>query len=344
MYREAEYRERCRTRGLNAEATDAAVAAVEALESDVIDRDGRPVSISGTEVERHIASLTARGEAGPSTIVALARYFVVAGLDAIAIRLLAYLSPIGVLPAMAERLCMLEGEAVRNRVMAGVAVPAPGSPPEAYPPSTEAFVRALEDELGEARARLVLRWNVHGVPAEAFAEEREHYIAAASIDDWLVGFHQRQVAVLARHASDGTLWYEQKITPRVVDYVRNRPEVLGGARDGDHILVTKIPYDPERYLLTDDPVEKRRLACHCPLAASSISATDAGVPAIWCACSAGYEKFLFDVVFGEETEAEVLESVLAGDGRCRFSIKIPASVAARIPGTKTGGAEPGALL
>jgi hypothetical protein len=331
VHREPEYRERCRVRGLDAAAVDAAVAAVEALEADVKDSDGTPASISLAEVERHIASLTARGEADPSTIVALARYFVVAGVDAIAIRLLAYLSPIGVLPAMAERLCLLKGEAVRDRVMARVAIPALGSPPEAYPPSTAAFANALEEELGEAHARQVLMWNVHGISAEAFAEEREHYLAAASVDEWLAGFHERQVAVLARHAADATIWYEQKITPRVVDYVQRNPEILGGVRDGDRILVTKIPYDPDRYLVTDDPVERRRLACHCPLAASTISATGADVPAIWCACSAGYEKFLFDVVFGEETEAEVIESVLVGDERCRFAVKIPASAAARMP-------------
>lgn len=325
MYKESEYRERCRVRGLDAAATDAAVAAVEALEAVAGGGDGTPASISLADVERHLARLTARGEAGPSTIVALARYFAVAGVDAIAIRLLAYLSPVGVLPAMAERLCAREGEAVRDRVMARLTIPAPGSPPEAYPPSTAAFVRALEAELGEESARRVLMWNVHGVPASAFAEERERYLAAASVDDWLAGFHERQVAVLARHAADGTLWYEQKITPRVVEYVRNNPEILGGVRDGDRILTTKIPYDPDRYLVTDDPVEKRRLACHCPLAAASISAAGAGVPATWCSCSAGFEKFLYDVVFGEETEAEVLESVLAGDGRCRFAIKLPAS-------------------
>ncbi len=328
MLRESEYRERCRARGLDAAAIDAAVAAVDALEAGAPTRGDPPTSIALADVERHVASLTARGEAAPATIVALARYFVVLGNDAIAIRLLAYLSPVGVLPAMAERLAACEGAAARDRAMADVAVPVAGSPPEAYPPATAAFVRALVRELGEARARQVLMWNVHRIPAEAFAEERASFHAAPSLDEWLSAFHERQVAVLSRHAADGTLWYEQKITPRVVEFVRESPEILGGVRDGDRIFVTKIPYDPDRYLLTEDPLEKRRLACHCPLAASSISATGAGVPATWCACSAGFEKFLFDVVFGAETAAEVLESVLAGNERCRFAIRIPASAAA----------------
>ncbi|HRY72473.1 MAG TPA: DUF6144 family protein, partial [Spirochaetia bacterium] len=103
-------------------------------------------------------------------------------------------------------------------------------------------------------------------------------------------------------------------------------EILGGVEEGGAVYATKIPYDPDRFLLSDDPLERRRLACHCPLAASTITPEGAGVPPLWCACSAGYEKFLFDVVFGEETEVEVLESVLAGDARCRFKIMIPESV------------------
>jgi hypothetical protein len=34
---------------------------------------------------------------------------------------------------------------------------------------------------------------------------------------------------------------------------------------------------------------------------------------------------MFDVVFEESTEVEVLESVLAGNSRCRFRVRIPAA-------------------
>ena len=47
------------------------------------------------------------------------------------------------------------------------------------------------------------------------------------------------------------------------------------------------------------------------------------IPVDWCYCSAGYGKVRFDYVFGEETEAEVLESILGGSDRCRFRFKIP---------------------
>lgn len=326
MYKEKEFRERCAARGLDRKSIEEAVASVQALEADARGPDGTLATASLNDVEGYIAGLVARGEAGEDRLLALGRYFTAAGIDAVAIRLLAYLLPIGVLPAMADRLAELEGAAVRDRVMAGFEIPPTGAPPEVYPPATAAFVRALEAELGAEKARRVLCWNVHGIPAAAFAAEREAFLASDSLEDWLAAFHGRKVRELERHAEDGTLWFEQRITPAVVDFVRGNQEILSAVSDGRHLWATKIPYDPDRFLASKDPLEKRRLACHCPLAASTITRTGAGVPAAWCACSAGYEKFLFDTVFGEETEAVVTESVLAGDPRCRFRIRIPDSV------------------
>ncbi|MFH2115430.1 MAG: hypothetical protein ABIJ86_13075 [Spirochaetota bacterium] len=332
MKDEGRYRERCAARGLDEDGIGRALAVLAGMEgllySGGYSLDDTPLA----ELERHIpAILEGSGASAEERIVALARYYALFGPEALAIRLLAYLLPIGVISSMAVRLGDLEGRDTEARVMRGVIEPTPGSAPEAYPEATARFVSALESELGVEKAQRILTWNVHGVPASAFAEERERFLAAPSIHAWLEDYHGRQVQVLQRHADDGTLWFEQRITQRVVDFVRDSPEILGGRLEGDHIYVTKIPYDPDRYLGSSDPLERRRLACHCPLAASSISANGAGVPAIWCNCSAGFEKFMFDVVFGQEVKAKVLESVLAGDGRCRFENTVPASILALKP-------------
>jgi hypothetical protein len=325
---EREFRERCAARGLAGESLEKAVEAVKAFETEASAAGHRLPLLPLDFVEAHVAGLVSRGEASEARLMALARYFAVARLQGLAIRLLAYLSPIDILPAMARRLAALEGEEACSRVMDVVELPPAGSPPEAYPKSTKAFVDALVAELGPERAGIVLRWNVHGIPAAAFAAERESYLGSTSMEAWLAGYHARQVAVLESHAADGSLWFEQRITSRVVDYVRSTPEILGGVREGGMIYLTKIPYDPDRYLQSGDELEKRRLACHCPLAASAIVEGGSLVPSEWCACSAGYEKYLFDVVFGEETECEVLESVLGGADHCRFAVKIPESILA----------------
>ncbi|MDP3177466.1 MAG: hypothetical protein Q8M76_06155 [Spirochaetaceae bacterium] len=327
MRREKDYRERCAARGLDAAGVDSSVAAVEALEDWARCRGAEAEEIPLPLVEGHIADLVAGRAADDSTLLALARYFAVLREEPKAIRILAYLLPIGVMPAMAARLAKMEGEALRDRVMRHVEIPPAGAPPEAYPSSAAAFVSALESELGAEKARRVLQWNVHGIPAAAFAQEREHFLASPSIDEWLDGYHEREVAVLERHAASGALWFEQKITPRVVEFVRSNPEIRGGRRVGKRIFTTKIPYDPERWLGSSDPIEKRRLACHCPFAASTIGAcAGAGGSApgpLWCSCSEGYEKFMYDIIFGVETSCEALETAIAGNELCRFAITIP---------------------
>lgn len=330
MRKEKEYVESLERRGLDEGSVRESLRTIQSMESWM---EGKGFSLNEPkigQIEAWVAERSASGEPAVDFLLPATRYFAAAREEAIAIRLMAYLLPLGILPAMADRLARLEGEAARDRAMSKVVIPAEGSPPEAYPAATARFTEALEAELGAEKARNVLTWNVHGISAESFAEERRRFLELGSVDAWLADYHDRQVGILKRHAQDGTLWFEQKITPAVVDFVEARPEILGGARKGDMIHVTKIPYDPDRFLRTKDAVERRRLACHCPLAAASITEKGAGVPSAWCACSAGFAKVRFDVVFGQETEAYVLDSVLAGSQSCRFAIKIPPSIGLRL--------------
>lgn len=331
IQKEKEFRERCALRGLAGVDIDRAVAWVRQLVEEAAGYDGG-LSSAPPETFKRFASLDARsGADAQDRLLAYARYCYVIGRDDLAIWLSSLLLPIGVLPAVAERLAALEGEELRDQVFRGVEIPPPGSLPEAYPAPTAMVVSRIEAALPPERAYRVLCQNVHRVPDAAFAAEKEAFGKAASIDEWLAGWHARQVAVLESHAADGTLWYEQHITQAVVDFVRANQEVLGGRREGNRVYLTKIPYDPDRWLASADPLERRRLACHCPLAASSITTRGALVSPAWCACSAGYEKRILDVVFGlaergAETESEVLESVLGGAERCRFAVVIPPAV------------------
>jgi len=326
MHREKEYVESLRRRGLDEGSIRESLKTIQSMGSWL---EGKGFSLNEPNIEpieAWIAERLTSGEPVGDFLVPATRYFAAAREEAIAIRLMAYLLPVGILPAMADRLARLEGKATRVRVMTNVAIPAEGSPPESYPAATARFTEALETELGAEKARRTLTWNVHGISAECFAEERRRFLELGSVDSWLTDYHDRQVGILKKHAQTGTLWFEQKITPAVVNFVEARPEILGGVRKGDMIYVTKIPYDPDRFLSTKDSLERRRLACHCPLAAASITEGGSAVPSRWCACSAGFAKVRFDVVFGEETEALVLDSVLAGSQSCRFAVKIPPSI------------------
>jgi hypothetical protein len=303
--------------------TDAAVAAVQAFEAD-LRRSGHTLErFPMAAMQEYLAGLVARNQNDRASLLALARYCCLTHLDEAYIYFTAVLGRGELLDNLARRLESIAGPGTRARVFQGIQAPPDGAPPETAIGPTITVLRRMASELPEEVCARVLAGNIHDIPASAFAGERERFLAAASIDAYLAEKHARSIAELERYLAEGRLWYEQRITRRVVEYVRANPEILGGVRHGERILFTKIPYAPDEWLQEKDPARRRYLACHCPLARASIPGAGPRIPAIFCNCSAGFEKLPFGAAFGAEPAVDVVESILAGNERCRFSITIP---------------------
>ena len=180
-------------------------------------------------------------------------------------------------------------------------------------------------KLGTETCHNVLAGNHHEIPLKSFDKHKQWLQEAGSIDGFLKRVHGEAVSELEHYMNEGKVWYEQEITPEIVEFVKGNQEVLSAVRDGEYLYITKFPYAPKDWLAETDPVMKRYYGCHCPLARAAIIEGKPVIPLDWCYCSGGFAKLKFDVVFGEPTEVEVLESVLAGDDRCRFRVKIPES-------------------
>jgi hypothetical protein len=274
----------------------------------------------------YVSLLISEGRNSEDRLVAIARYSRFARKNDYFIHIAGLVNAVEVLPGIEERLGELVGEDVRRRVFEGVELPPLGAPQEEYPRLTRSVVTRMEGELSPEMCREVLTWNYHRIPTEAFLGHRERFERAGDIDAYLKGEHVRFIEELSRFADDGSVWYEQEITPEVVEFVRRDQEISIGRREGDKIYVTKIPFAPKQYLEEPDPVLRRYYACHCPLARAAILDGESEVPSMFCYCSAGFTKVLYDVIFGEPTEIEVLESALNGDPRCRFAVRIPPSI------------------
>jgi len=255
-------------------------------------------------------------------LVAIARYCKLVKKNDYYIYFTSILGARNVLPDIGERLAAIAGDETRRKVFQGFMLPPLGSPQESYPRLTQKIMDKMEAELPSGACKKILTWNYHKVPVEAFKEKRERFEKAASIDEYLKDEHKRLVGELERSMKDGRLWYEQEITPEVLEFVRSNQEICTGVRRGDKIYMTKISYMPKQYLKEKDPTLKRYYACHCPLVRSAIR-EGVDISPRFCYCSGGYEKLHFDVIFGEPVEVELLESVLKGDMRCRFANKIP---------------------
>ena len=321
--REKEFRDYMSERGLGGEEAESAVKVVHGFERHVRAKGRSLESASVEDLKGYISLLMGEGRSSFEELLALARYVRLVKKNDLFVYIASIVGARTVLPSISERLAAIAGEEARSRVFKDVEAPPPGSPPEAFPPVTERLMERLEAELLPETCRRVLAGNHHGVPREGFKEQREMYLRSGNIDEVLKEIHGRAVAELEEHMAEDKIWYEQRITPRVVEFVKDNQEVLAGVRDGDRIYMTKIPYAPDDYLGETDPLMRRYYACHCPLARASILRGDADISPTWCYCSGGFEKLQFDVIFDEELEVEVLESALAGDDRCRFAVKIP---------------------
>jgi hypothetical protein len=320
--KEREYIEFLRSRGQTEPAIGSALEYVREFEEYLVGRGKGLESVVVHEVKEYASRLIAEKKNTMERFVALARYVYVMGFNEVYIYFTSILGGREVLPSISERLASVAGEAARDKVFEGIEAPPLGSPPDEFPGVTHRLVNRLR-ELDPETCHNVLAGNHHGVPVESFNKHKEWLREAQGIDAFLKRVHTEAVSELERFMNERRVWYEQEITPEVVEFVKGNQEVLSAVRDGEYLYITKIPYAPKDWLKESDPVVKRYYACHCPLARAAIIMGEPEISLDWCYCSGGYEKLMFDVVFEEPTKVEVLESVLAGDSRCRFRVKIP---------------------
>jgi len=274
------------------------------------------------DVERFARKLVKEGRNDWDAFVGLLRYARFVGNEDVEIATLILIDGTSVLPELAEEIGKRHGAVKKAAVLGGVKLPSVGTSTKQMPKAASKFVRNLRKELGDREARKVLHTGVHAGPKEQHAHHREMYLKAGSVDGYLAARRKEFVSLLAKHASEGTLFYNQRIDDAVMEYVRKTPEMEGGQRKGRTIFVVKIPYMAIDYLSEKNPIMRRYYFCHCPWARETILEGKELDPE-FCHCSAGYTKKPLDVAFDADLEIEVLESVLAGDDRCRFAVHLP---------------------
>jgi hypothetical protein len=320
---ENEYRKYLRKREMKVEAVEDAVAAVKEFE-ERLRVDGKSFeSASLGDLKEYISGLISTGLNTEDRLLALARYFWLTKRNDFFSHFAAILGGRGVYGSIGERLGEVAGEEKRGEVFDGFTQPPLGSPPDAYPACTKKLLERLGASLPPEEVRKVLAGNHHRIPVEGFAEMVKRWGASKTMEEFLAGEHGRLVAELEDTMKSGRLWYEQVITPEVVEFVRGDQTIQNGLLVGDVVLKSKIPFAPDKWLREKDPRMRRYYACHCQLARDAILNDTAKPLGTFCYCSAGYEKLPLEVVLGVPLEVEVLENVLDGGERCRFAIKMP---------------------
>lgn len=323
MQKEEELRALLAKRRIPPEAIDRQVVSVECALQYFRDQGIELREGSVEDFRAYVAHLVVRGENGYDDLAPVARYVNLLGMKEAYVYYASILGGAPIFPSIKERLGVIAGEEMRDKIFSRVAQPPLGSDPSAYPPATRRLMEQLTSELPRDVYRHVLAGNHHRVPVDLFVEQKRWLEELGDIDAWLARIHGAAVVELDEHRRQNKIWYEQIITQDVVDFVSKDQELLSGIRVNDWIYTKKFPYSPQAYLDERDPKRKRYYACHCPLAREAILSGEYDIPMDWCYCSAGYDKLRYDVAFGEEAEVEVLESVFGVSDRCRFRVRIP---------------------
>jgi hypothetical protein len=314
-----EYYER---RGFDEPATRQALQDIKRLEAYLFGKGLFFDSLSIEDIREYVNSLMDTGCNSEACLLALARYFYLIDRKDVYIYFASLLGGVGVIEAISSRLGQLEGQAKSEQILQAVDKPPLGTGPKGYPGFTSKFMARLEASMPLGRVKKALAGNNHGIPREAYLEEKALYEKAESLDAYLADYQRRQIKELQEYCDQSKIWYEQKITQEVVDFAASNQEILSAVRQGDTLYVTKIPYDPEKYLSERDPTLKRYYACHCPFARESIVNGEIRISPNWCYCSAGYAKNPYEIIFGRELKVEMLASALKGDLVCRFAIDL----------------------
>jgi len=231
-----------------------------------------------------------------------------------------------VMNVLHERLGEHVGDEKRDEILPKENLPPLGMPDTEKMKVTREVVEKMEKVLDPSDCKKILADVAHGLPRNFRKGEREKFLKAGSIDEYLKQKRENAIAELEKHRDEGSLFYNQYITDDVVEFVKSRPDVLSGERRENTIYHTKIPYMVQEYLEATDERMKRYYACHCAWARESILDNDVDVSASFCHCSGGFTKMPWEAALDQPLEYEMVKSVLKGDDECSFIIQLPEDV------------------
>ncbi len=281
---------------------------------------------TGEEFEQFSKILIEEGMNTYSNFAAISRYAFFVKNMGLFLPVLGVFDGSEVMNVLHERLGEHAGEEIRDAILSKDDLPPLGLPDTEKIMVTREIVKRMKKNLNPAVCKKILADVAHGLPRDFRKGEREKFLEAGSIDEYLKRKRASAIAELEKHRDDGSLFYNQYISVEVVDFVKSRPDVLSGERRGNTIYHTKIPFMVQEYLDEKDEKMKRYYACHCAWARESILNDDVDVSDSFCHCSGGFTKMPWEAALDQPLEFDMVKSVLKGDDECSFLIHLPEGV------------------
>lgn len=266
-----------------------------------------------------------RGENTYDNLLAMVRYAKLIDNKAMFVTVFQMLDGYEAMERLHGKLADIAGEELRDVIFDDMPLPPLGLSRREKAQYTSRIMARLEEIFEENTCRELLKNSLRYLPDEYYLDDRDDYwkTCDGDIDQYLILKGKKFLDRLKDCKAKGELFFGQEITDEVIDFVEANPEIGGGVRKGTVVYETKIPYNTKAFLSETDPARKRYHYCHCPWAKETLNNDSMAVSPIFCQCSAGFHKRAYEVIFNEQLEADVVQSVLNGDPVCRFAIHLP---------------------
>lgn len=310
-------------KGLDDEAAERQLAIADHLDTMMSARNAAQGSGCGRRAARSlIEALAQSGEDSIDNILAILRYGYFVGNDEVYVEALMFLDGVEAMDNLYDRLGRIAGEDERDEISSMVGPISPGTDFKTKAAAMRTVIGEVLSRLDEDKLDELFASSFRDLGDERFSSEAGLLKSLGGVDGYIEAKRSEFIGELRSCMEEGRLFFGQEITPAVIQLVVSDPEMAFGRRDGSGVYVTKIPFRARMWLEEKDPLMRRYLYCHCPWARESILSEEGAVPSEFCRCSAGFHKKPWEAALGRPVKCEVLESVLAGDDRCRFRIHL----------------------
>ncbi|MFX0086100.1 MAG: DUF6144 family protein [Candidatus Hodarchaeota archaeon] len=239
-----------------------------------------------------------------------------------------------VITNFSKRLSTEFGEEIRDAIF-DIEIPPLGLHPNKRPKITKHLLERFLDRVDHSKCVAFLADGLRDKYTESYKAGRNKFIEMNNIDQFLEFKHQDLIKRLKKHLEEGKLWYTQEIDEKVLEYIKSNRMTEAGLREGNKVIITKVPYMTKQYLNETDERKKHYYYCHCPWVREALKEEDQPVNPIFCNCSGGYYKNYWEAILEQPVKVELLESVLMGDQVCKFALHLPQGIVEKIESKKS---------
>ena len=282
-------------------------------------------SLNQYDIEKYLEALIDKNQDDLDRLIALARYGRHHHQIPLFTVMLSLLDGGEVMDNFHKALNVALGEETTHKIFEGINLPTWGTDNRKKAIAMGIVMNRLETMVDKRHWEPILLQCLRDLPDAMYSNQVLLYEQCADIEEYLDKREEQFIDEMRRLNGSGQLYFGQPITNAVLLFLENNDRISRGVINNNKLHIIKIPYMTDAWLHADSDEEKRYFYCHCPWARESII-SKSGIPLVspqFCACSAGFVKKPFELIYRQALHVEILQTILNGDDVCEFAISLP---------------------